>query len=132
MMTTRRAFVRLYNKPVLLAVLLAAVTAGALLAQSNQGSVTGTVTDASGGVVPNVKITAKEEASGTSYETSSSSAGTYIFPSMRIGTYGISAVFTGFKSWQSTGVVVQVNTTTSLNIRLAVRSSCRCRKRRVR
>ncbi|MBZ5725306.1 MAG: carboxypeptidase-like regulatory domain-containing protein [Acidobacteriia bacterium] len=118
MMTTRRAFVRLYNKPVLLAVLLAAVTAGALLAQSNQGSVTGTVTDASGGVVPNVKITAKEEASGTSYETSSSSAGTYIFPSMRIGTYGISAVFTGFKSWQSTGVVVQVNTTTSLNIRL--------------
>ena len=87
-------------------------------AQSNQGSIAGTVTDSTGAVIPAAKITAKETASGTVYESASNSVGTYIIPSMRVGTYDVSASLTGFKSWQATGVVVQINTTTSLNIRL--------------
>jgi hypothetical protein len=107
------------GRVILLATLLAVLLAGALVAQSNQGSISGTVLDSSGAVVPDVKITAKETASGTVYTAVSSSAGTYVFPNLRIGTYDVSAEYKGFKTSQSTGVVVQISTTTSLNITLA-------------
>jgi hypothetical protein len=96
--------------------MLAALPSGWLFAQSNEGSIAGVVTDTSGAVVPNAKITAKETATGTVYNTVSTSAGTYILPNTRIGTYDITAGFSGFKTWESTGVIVQINATTSLNI----------------
>jgi hypothetical protein len=98
------------------AILLVTVTAGIAFGQSNMGSIVGVATDSSGAVVPNVKIVAREPASGTVYETVSNTAGSYTFPSLRIGTYDVTADFTGFKKWLSTGVVVQINATTSLNI----------------
>ena len=107
------------SRVILLATLLAVWLAGALVAQSNQGSISGTVLDSSGAVVPDVKITAKESASGTVYTAVSSSAGTYTFPNVRIGTYDVSAEYKGFKTAQSTGVMVQISTTTSLNITLS-------------
>ena len=103
------------GRVILLATLLAVLLAGALVAQSNQGSMSGTITDSSGAVVPDVKVTAKELASGTAYTAVSSSAGTYSFPNLRLGTYDVSAEYKGFKTAQSTGVMVQLNTTTSLN-----------------
>jgi hypothetical protein len=107
------------GRVILLAILLAVLLAGALVAQSNQGSMSGTITDSSGAVVPDVKVTAKELASGTAYTAVSSSAGTYSFPNLRLGTYDVSAEYKGFKTAQSTGVMVQLNTTTSLNITLS-------------
>jgi hypothetical protein len=107
------------GRVILLATLLAVWLAGALVAQSNQGSMSGTVMDSSGAVVPDVKITAKESASGTVYTAVSSSAGTYTFPNLRIGTYDVSAEYKGFKTAQSTGVMVQLSSTTSLNITLS-------------
>jgi len=107
------------GRQILPATLLAALLAGALVAQSNQGSMSGTISDSSGSVAPDVKITAKELASGTVYTAHSSSAGTYTFPNLRIGTYDVSAEYKGFKTAQSTGVTVQLNTTTSLNITLS-------------
>src|SRR5271169_6563112 len=90
-----------------LAALIAMLPASALFAQTNQGAIAGVVTDSSGAVVPNANITAKETATGTVYNTVSSSAGTYIIANARIGKYDVSAEFSGFKKWQATGVVVQ-------------------------
>jgi Carboxypeptidase regulatory-like domain len=98
------------------AVALAMLLAGTLLGQTNQGSITGTVTDASGAVVPNAKIGARETATGTVYNTVSGSSGGYTFSNVRLGTYEVTTEFAGFKKWQSTGVVVQINATTSLDI----------------
>jgi hypothetical protein len=100
------------------AILLATLLAGGLFAQSNQGTISGVITDTSGAVIPDAKITARETASGTTYDTVSSSAGNYIFPNLRIGTYDVSVEFSGFKKWQASGVVVQINVTSSLNITL--------------
>ncbi|MGA3026874.1 MAG: carboxypeptidase-like regulatory domain-containing protein [Bryobacteraceae bacterium] len=109
-------YIRGQGSYVALAILLATLLAGGLFAQSNQGAIAGLVTDTSGAIVPDAKITAKETASGTIYNTISSSAGNYIFPNVRIGTYDISAEFSGFKKWQASGVVVEINATTSLNV----------------
>ncbi len=103
-------------RPIALAALIAILPAGALFGQTNQGAISGVVTDSSGAVVPNVNITAKETATGTVYNTVSSSAGTYIIANARIGSYDVSAEFSGFKKWQATGVVVQIGATSSLNI----------------
>src|SRR6266567_3341303 len=81
----------------LLAALLAISCSSTLFGQSNQGSITGVVTDVSGAFVPNANITVKEAASGTQYNTISSSAGAYTFPNVRIGTYDITVEFAGFK-----------------------------------
>ena len=86
--------------------------------QSNQGSIAGNVLDPTGAVVGNAKITAKGTTTGTTYQTESSSAGAYRFPNMNIGSYDITATAPGFKTATLTGVLVQVATTSSLDIKL--------------
>ena len=87
-------------------------------AQTNQGSIAGNVTDPSGAVVPGVKITAVDVSRGSTYETVSTSAGSYRFPNMNVGTYDITATSSGFKTAHLTGVLVQVATTSALDIKL--------------
>ncbi len=91
---------------------------GAALAQANQGSIAGNVLDPSGALVSDAKITAKDVSAGTTYETVSSSAGSYRFANIRVGTYDITVSAQGFKSASLTGLVVQVGTTSSLDIHL--------------
>ena len=52
------------------------------LAQRDLGTITGTITDASGAAVPNAKITITETATGVSYETVSNATGTYTRPAL--------------------------------------------------
>jgi hypothetical protein len=88
------------------------------VSQANQGAIAGVVEDSSGAVVPNAKLTATEKSTGTVYTTVSSSAGTYRFPNVRIGTYDLSVSATGFKSPTLTGIVVQVATTAAIDVKL--------------
>jgi hypothetical protein len=90
----------------------------AAFAQTNQGSIAGNVLDPSGAVVANAKITARGAATGSTYQTESSSAGAYRFPNMSIGTYDITATAPGFKTATLTGLLVQIATTSSLDIKL--------------
>ena len=92
--------------------------AGIALGQTNQGSIAGNVSDPAGALVPNAEIIAKQAATGTTYRTVSTSAGAYRFPNVNIGTYNITASAPGFKTAHLTGVVVQVATTSSLDINL--------------
>jgi len=94
------------------------VSFGIASAQTNQGSIAGNVQDASGALVPGANVTAKGVGTGTTYQTISSSAGAYVFPNVQIGNYDVTATAPGFKSAQITGVVVQVGTTSSINITL--------------
>jgi carboxypeptidase family protein len=87
--------------------------------QENQGSIAGNVVDPSGAVVVGAKLTAKGESTGSVYQTVSSSAGSYRFPNVNIGTYDITVSATGFKTTTLTGVLVQVATTSALDVKLA-------------
>ncbi len=87
--------------------------------QANQGAIAGVVEDSSGAVVAGAKLTATEKSTGTVYETVSTTAGSYRFPNVRIGTYDLSVTATGFKSPTLTGIVVQIATTAAVDVKLS-------------
>ena len=89
-----------------------------LLGQTNQGSIAGNVLDPTGALVPNAKITATNKGTGAVYETVSTSAGSYRFSNLNIGTYEVKATAAGFKESLATGVLVQVGTTAVVQMKM--------------
>jgi hypothetical protein len=82
------------------------------------GALSGTITDVSGAVVPDVEVTATHEASGAAYTATSSSVGVYRIALLRAGSYTVEAKKTGFKLARRTGVVVVVTEITQFNFKL--------------
>ena len=89
-----------------------------LRAQSNLGGMAGTVTDPSGAVVPGVRITARSTGTGSVYNTVTTSAGSYRLPEMGLGSYDVTYSLAGFQTSNRSGVVVQINTTSNVNVTL--------------
>src|SRR5690349_20113884 len=83
-----------------------------LYAQFDTGGVSGLVQDASGSVVPGAKITLADPATGINLVTASNDAGIYEFPTVRVGTYKITAEKTGFATTSADHVTVSVATRT--------------------
>src|SRR5438105_15088705 len=67
--------------------LLVLLIAGVTLAQTSTSRITGTVTDASGALVPGATVTAKNEATGVAYVQTTTEAGLYGFPALPAGAY---------------------------------------------
>jgi len=101
-------------------VMLISLSGWALFSQTNRGSVTGNVTDATGAVIGSANVTAKEINSNTTYNTVTTSAGDYSFPQVEVGTYNVTTTSPNFKTDQRTGIIVQINTPTVLNIQLTI------------
>lgn len=76
-------------------------------AQEN-ATVTGTVTDSSGAVVPNATVALTNTATGVKREVTSNSVGAYRFPNVGIGTYDMVVSASGFATYTKTGIVVNV------------------------
>jgi hypothetical protein len=87
-----------------------------LEAQATGGRVLGRVADASGAVLPNVKITIVNDATGVSATTQSNDNGEYAFPQVTVGTYHIDFDLTGFKKNVRRGVAVDLNQVVTLNM----------------
>lgn len=68
-------------------------------AQTPLASISGVVTDSSGGVIPGVKITAKDTERGQSYHVLTNGAGVYTIPDLLPSNYEITAAKTGFKTY---------------------------------
>lgn len=71
-------------------------------AQVNNASLTGLVTDASGAVVPQVKVTAKGKATNLERFSLTDNAGYYYFATLPVGEYDVTAEGTGFQPAQQT------------------------------
>jgi Carboxypeptidase regulatory-like domain len=92
-----------------------------LSAQSaGTGSLTGTVTDASGAVIPNVTVTATNSGTGQSYAASTSTNGAYRFSLLPPGKYNVKFAAAQFKPVESLAATVNVTETTVLNQTLEV------------
>jgi Carboxypeptidase regulatory-like domain len=89
-----------------------------LAAQSDRGTIAGTVLDSSGAAVSDAKVSVTSTETGVGYETVTGPTGGYRIPDVRVGTYSVIASAQGFKSEQRTGLVVQVNSTASLDFTL--------------
>jgi carboxypeptidase family protein len=70
----------------------------ALFSQSSNGTISGSVADASGAVIPGVTVTATNNATGVVTTVLSNDSGVYSFASLQPGTYKISASLTGFQT----------------------------------
>ena len=87
-----------------------------LSAQGTGGRILGRVTDPSGAVVNNVKVTATNDATGVVYDASSNESGDYGFPNLPVGTYSLTFDLTGFKKVVRHAIALDVNQVITLNM----------------
>ena len=89
--------------------LFAALAAGAAFGQAVSATMVGTISDASGAVVVNAKVTVTESNTGVSRNVNTNESGNFTFPNLPPGTYTVSAEQTGFKKVTRAGVDVLVD-----------------------
>jgi len=92
--------------------------AATLLAQVDTGSITGTVTDASGAVVSGAKVTLTNQGTGAALSNTTSSDGVYTFSPVRIGTYKLEVTAQGFQTTTHPDVTVNIGSSIALNFSL--------------
>jgi hypothetical protein len=89
-------------------------------AQVIYGAIAGTITDASGGFVPGATVKITSAGRNESRTTSTSSTGTYAFANLAPGQYRLEVQQTGFKQVVRSGVEVQVDVTSRVDLALEV------------
>ncbi len=99
-------------------VLLLAAAATALWSQEVTASITGTITDPSGAVVPDVRVVATHAATNTSRAAQSGVTGDYLIPLLPPGTYTLTVTHANFKTYVREGVVLQVNQRVRVDVAL--------------
>ena len=96
-------------------VLISSATA---LSQSDRGAIAGTILDSSGAAVQGATIVATGVDTGAVYNATSTDTGAYRISNMQVGSYNLTVTAAGFKVSEHKDFLVQVNTTSSLDITL--------------
>jgi hypothetical protein len=91
---------------------------GTAAAQSDRGSIAGSVADSTGAEVAGAAITIKGVDTGSVYKTVSGSTGSYRINDVAIGRYDVTVEAKGFKTSLQQGVVIQISTVAALNVTL--------------
>lgn len=91
-----------------------------LLAQTDRGTIRGTVQDSTGASIPGVTVTATNIDTGVRNTAVSSDSGAYNLPNLRAGNYTVSAEAKGFKKLLRENVRVEVLGTVGLDLPMAV------------
>src|SRR5438093_11501775 len=102
-----------------LVVSAAFILSATVAAQTGLATVTGIVSDASGGAIPGLTVSAVNQATKLAYTGVANGAGNYIITGIPIGTYVISAQLQGFKGAQSR-VTLSAAQTARLDFKLEV------------
>ena len=84
------------------------------------GSIGGTISDATGAVVPGATVTAISNETGIQRVVVTDQNGFYSFLALPVGTYAISVRKNGFKEYQQTGVAIDANSAVRVDVRLQV------------
>ncbi len=101
--------------------LLALPATRALCGQlSTRATITGTVTDPTGAVVPGALVTITDDSTKVSLTTQTNSSGGYIAPDLKVSTYSVTMSKAGFKSYTVTGIELHPTETSTVNGALAV------------
>jgi hypothetical protein len=97
-----------------------ALLAGPAHAQVLYGSIVGSVTDSSGGAVPNAQITISDKQTGQSRTDKSEADGRYAFGNVQPGIYDVKVAAPGFRTLSQNDVAVTVNTVSRVELKLEV------------
>jgi hypothetical protein len=91
-----------------------------LFAQQTLGGITGQVTDAKGGMIPNAAVTLVDEQTSLKRAVKTNGAGEYTFVNLPIGTYTLTYTAGGFEAQKTQHIAVQADRTTTVNAQLKV------------
>ncbi len=100
--------------------LLVVVCAVSALAQRDRATITGTITDSSGAIVPGAKIVLTEQATGQVYEFTTNGSGEYSRPALKPSTYNMTVSATGFKKSEQKDILLTAGERTGVNISLTI------------
>ncbi len=103
-------------------VLLIAVLSIGVLAhgQSDRATITGTVSDQSGAVLPGAALTVTNSDTGAAFITVTNANGVYTLPSLPVGVYTLKVTSTGFKSYVRTGLSPVADQVITANVSMTV------------
>src|SRR5437868_14817189 len=88
--------------------------------QTDRGTITGTVADASSAVIPGASITATNTQTTAKYETISTETGNYTLTQLPGGVYEVTVELPGFKKYVRQGITVLAATTVRVDVALEV------------
>src|SRR5262245_48621999 len=100
--------------------LLLALATRPLLAQTDRGIITGTVSDAGGRPIPDVSITATHQATNTRFKTATTESGEFNLSFLRVGLYRVIVQIEGFKVSVHENVTLEAGATVRLDTRLEI------------
>jgi hypothetical protein len=108
--------------------LLLAVAAGLLIcsvawSQAIFSTISGTVADQSGAVIPGAQVTLTNASSGTARQTVANQQGFYTFASVPVGTYNLSVSSPGFQAFQNKGIAVGGGELRTVNVAMKIGSA---------
>jgi hypothetical protein len=89
-------------------------------AQFDSAAVLGTITDQKGGTIANATVTLTNVDTGITAKAQTDDSGNYLFPTVRIGTYRVSAEANGFSTAAVDRVTVTVNARQRVDLALTV------------
>jgi hypothetical protein len=89
-------------------------------AQTAGATITGTVTDPTGAVIPDITVVATHLDSGTVVNGVTSATGNYTIPQLRVGNYNVVVEHAGFKTFRRGGIALLATQTLRLDISLEV------------
>ncbi len=89
-------------------------------AQTNRGSISGSVYDSSGAAIPGASVQLVSVDTGATNSLMTQSSGEYVFPDLLSGAYTLTVSHAGFQTQKIDNVIVQVGRVTSLSVTLTI------------
>lgn len=94
-----------------------------LFGQSDRGTVTGTVADPGGALIPGAAVVLENAATGGRFTSATTDTGNYTIPSVPAGIYTLSVEQSGFRKHVQTGITVNVAQTARVDVALQIGST---------
>ena len=95
----------------------------ATFAQSDRGTITGTVSDPANAVIPGASVLATNTENGSQFETVTTATGNYTIAGMPAGMYNLTVTSDGFNRFIQQGLRIQVAMTARVDVILQVGST---------
>jgi hypothetical protein len=99
------------------------LVASAVSYAQSTATLSGTVTDPSGAVVPQAKVTVRGLATGVDRVATSDAEGSYAIPSLQPGNYSVTVQAPGFAKYELGSVTLQVDQSVTSNVKLGLAST---------
>src|SRR5947209_7591849 len=99
---------------------LTCLVSSTTFAQSDRGTITGTIADPAGAIIAVAAIEARNLETGGAYRTVSTNTGNYTLSELPAGSYELTVAVPGFKRYVRSGITVLVAQTLRIDVALVV------------